>query len=166
MTNYKRVEEIAKEFLETFPGEIGFKDAEAEEHKYAILMNHEEFRTFAFLKYGVIIAEDKEVADLDKIHMDQPLTLANILGLKFSELPYFDEYDKHDLFFIKQGIDKFGDLENFQRVYDEFKSNYIGFEVNKASFTDLEVNEAFRKKHKMKDTITIPKYIVDMVFKK
>ena len=100
----------------------------------SIIINDEEFHAFAFFKYGLIIDYDNNTDEL----------LVNELEGVTS-----GKYDKEMLSFLKSGIDRFGNLEEFQKTYKEFK--------NANNTKDIqEINKEFRKEFGIPDRMAIP----------
>src|SRR6187455_1953040 len=72
----------------------------------SIIINDEEFHVFAFFKYGLVIDYDKN---------NDELVVNELEGVRSGKYP------KEALSFLKASIDRFGSLEEFQKVYKEFK---------------------------------------------
>ena len=61
-------------------------------------------------------------------------------------------YSKGDLAFLKSGIDRIGDLEEFQKAYKEFKETH-----SEDNTKDIhELNKEFKKVFDIPDMISIP----------
>jgi hypothetical protein len=91
-----------------------------------------EFHIFAFFKYGLLIDYD---SNTDELQIDE------LEGVRCGK------YTKEMLAFIKSSVDRFGSLEEFQKVYKEFKSH-------NADITNIP--EVFRKEFGIHDMIPIP----------
>src|ERR671912_165546 len=102
-----------------------------------MVINDDEFHDFAFFKYGLIIDYDKDTDEL----------LVNELeGVRSGK------YDKEMLSFLKSSIDRFGSLEEFQKIYKEFKETH-----NANNTKDIqEINKEFRKEFGIPDRMAIP----------
>ena len=98
----------------------------------SIIINDEEFHIFAFFKYGLLIDYD---SNIDELQIDE------LEGVRCGK------YTKEMLAFIKSSVDRFGSLEEFQKVYKEFKSH-------NADITNIP--EVFRKEFGIHDMISIP----------
>ena len=98
----------------------------------SIIINDEEFHIFAFFKYGLLIDYD---SNTDELQIDE------LEGVRRGK------YTKEMLAFIKSSVDRFGSLEEFQKVYKEFKSH-------NADITNI--SEVFRKEFGIHDMIPIP----------
>ena len=103
----------------------------------SIIINDEEFHAFAFFKYGLIIDYDKD---------NDELLVNELEGVRSGR------YTKGDLAFLKSGIDRFGNLEEFQKTYKEFKETY-----SEDYTKDIqEINKEFRKEFGIPDRMAIP----------
>ena len=98
----------------------------------SIIINDEEFHIFAFFKYGLLIDYDSST---DELQIDE------LEGVRCGK------YTKEMLALIKSSVDRFGSLEEFQKVYKEFKSH-------NADITNI--SEVFRKEFGIHDMIPIP----------
>jgi hypothetical protein len=98
----------------------------------SIIINDEEFRIFAFFKYGLLIDYD---SNTDELQIDE------LEGVRCGK------YTKEMLTFIKSSVDRVGSLEEFQKVYKEFKSHTKDIQ---------EINKEFRKEYGIPDTMAIP----------
>jgi len=74
----------------------------------SLIINDEEFHIFAFFKYGLLIDYDSST---DELQIDE------LEGVRYGK------YTKEMLALIKSSVDRFGSLEEFQKVYKEFKSH-------------------------------------------
>ena len=84
-------------------------EGKARQRYKSIIIEDEEFHVFAFFKYGLLIDYDKDTDEL----------LVNELeGVRSGK------YDKEMLSFLKSGIDRFDNLEEFQKTYKEFKGTH------------------------------------------
>ena len=101
----------------------------------SIIINYEEFDIFAFFRYGLLIDYD---SNTDELQIDE------VEGVRCGK------YTKEMLAFFKSSVDRFGSLEEFQKVYKEFKSH-------NADITNIpEVNKKFRKEFGIHDMIPFP----------
>ena len=102
-----------------------------------IIINDEEFYVFAFFKYGLLINYDKD---------NDELLVYELEGVRTGR------YTKGDLAFLKSGIDRFGSLEEFQKIYKEFNETH-----NANNTKDIqEIDKEFRKEFGIPDIIPIP----------
>jgi hypothetical protein len=110
----------------------------------SIIINDDEFHVFAFFKYGLLIDYDKDTDEL----------LVNELeGVKSGKYP------KEMLSFLKSSIDRFGSLEEFQKIYKEFKETH-----NANNTKDIqEINIEFRKEFGIPDRMAIPGNFDNMI---
>jgi hypothetical protein len=72
----------------------------------SIIINYEEFDIFAFFRYGLLIDYD---SNTDELQIDE------LEGFRCGK------YTKEMLAFIKSSVDRFGSLEEFQKVYKEIQ---------------------------------------------
>ena len=103
----------------------------------SIIINDDEFHAFAFFKYGLIIDYDNNTDEQ---------VVNELEGVRSGR------YTKGDLAFLKSGIDRFGSLEEFQKIYKEFKEAH-----SEDNTKDIhEINKEFRKEFDIPDMISIP----------
>ena len=108
----------------------------------SIIMNDEEFHIFAFFKYGLLIKYD---SNTDELLIDE---VQNIKSRKWT---------KEDFISIKFSDDRFGSLNEFQKVYKEFK-------LHNADIKNIqELNTKFRKELGIPDRMPLPGDLDDLI---
>jgi len=112
----------------------------------SIIIDDEEYHVFAFFKYGLLIDYDKDTDELVVNELD---------GVRSNK------YDKEMLSFLKSGIDRFGSLDKFQKVYKKFKAHSTGDNNTKKDIQEL--NKEFRKEFGIPDRMAIPDYLADWI---
>jgi hypothetical protein len=73
-----------------------------------------------------------------------------------------NKYDKEMLSFLKSGIDRFGSLDKFQKVYKKFKEAHSTGDNNTKKDIQ-ELNKEFRKEFGIPDRMAIPDYLADWI---
>ena len=104
----------------------------------SIIINDEEFHVFAIFKYGLLIDYDNNTDELDVNELE---------GVRSGKYP------KEALSFLKASIDRFGSLEEFQKVYKEFKETH---NANNTTKDIQEINKEFRKEVGIPERMAIP----------
>jgi hypothetical protein len=105
-------------------------------------MNDKEFHIFAFFKYGLLINYD---SNTDELLIDKVESIKS------------DKLTKEDLISIKFSVDRFGSLDEFQKVYKEFK-------LHNADIKNIqELNQKFRKEFGIPDRIPFPGDLDDLI---
>ena len=108
----------------------------------SIIMNDKEFHIFAFFKYGLLINYD---SNTDELLIDEVESIKS------------DKWTKEDLISIKFSVDRFGSLDEFQKVYKEFK-------LHNADIKNIqELNQKFRKEFGIPDRIPFPGDLDDLI---
>ena len=95
------------------------------------------FMFLHFFKYGLLINYDKD---------NDELLVNELEGVRSGR------YTTGDLAFLKSGIDRFGSLEEFQKIYKKFKEAH-----SEDNTKDIqEINKEFRKEFGIPFIISIP----------
>ena len=111
----------------------------------SIINNDEEFHVFAFFKYGLLIDYDNNTDEL---------VVNELEGVRSGKYP------KEALSFLKASIDRFGSLEEFQKVYKEFKETH---NANNTTKDIQEINKEFRKVFGIPERMAIPGNLENLI---
>ena len=103
----------------------------------SIIIYDEEFHVFVFFKYGLLIDYDNNTDEL---------VVNELEGVRSGKYP------KEALSFLKASIDRFGSLEELQKVYKEFKKTHKGNNTKDIQ----EINKEFRKEFGIPERMAIP----------
>jgi hypothetical protein len=108
----------------------------------SILKNDKKFHVFACFRYGLIIDYD---SNTDELEINE---VKDASGRR---------YTKDELVFLKAGVDRFGSLKEFLKVYKEFKSQHTNIK------NSGELNKEFRKEFGIPAIIPIPADLNDLI---